>query len=208
MTTSTRQSTVSSVPRRLLRRRTPVVLAVLAAALSVLPLGCGDEEPTASREARTSATRERTATVPPVTPFQDSGPPRTAAERRRRVALRREQRAVTVALSGDEPVEQTELAITREARARHARGELDDRVRRTVCDPPRDLGAGRRGTNCIASTASGSGVVVGVPFAALIESAPPRVTFCKRNITPGEGSRLPEVRVPLPAPCRLGLLGR
>jgi hypothetical protein len=176
------------------RSVTAVIAATCAAAL-----GCGDD-------------RERGAPRPPALPeptrLEDSGPPRTAAERRRRAALRRDQRPVVAPLAGRDAVGETEAAITLEARERRRRGELRERVRETRCDPPRRLIDGALATTCVASTASGSGVVVGVPFVALIAPTRDRVTFCKRNIGAGEGASLGGVRVALPHPCRRALYRR
>ena len=176
-----------------------IVAAALALGVGLLPVSCGDSGDPHRAEGR------KPVSAPEVAPFEDSGPPRTPAERRRRAALRRDQRPVVAALRGGDPIADVERAVTHEARARRRRGELRAHVRETECGPPATLADGAIATECIGETSRGAGVVVGVPFVALVEPALGRITFCKRNVGAGEGSSLTGVRVALPKPCRRAL---
>ena len=85
-----------------------------------------------------------------------------------------------------------ERAITRDAQARAAAGELDNRARRTDC---RSLGkeGGRLILGCTAVTSTVqttdevSGVVVGYSFRAAVSTRTGRYAFCKTSGRPAVG---------------------
>jgi hypothetical protein len=154
-------------------------------------------------EGSSSEPRERdaAAALPPISPYEDSGPPRNAMERRARARLQHQQRRVIAPL--DEPSsDAVERAVTAEAQRRFATGELRRRVSRTECDPPRELPGDRVGYTCLAVTASGAGIMLGQPVVANASLERRTVTFCFRSHSPGEMSSLTDVRVALKSPCR------
>jgi hypothetical protein len=122
-------------------------------------------------------------------------------ERRARARLLRRQRPVTARLD-EASTDGVERAVTVEAQKRFAAGGLRRRVRRTVCDPPRELPDARHGYTCLAVTATGPGVMLGQPVVASAALDDRSVTFCFRSHTPGEMSSLTDVRVALESPCR------
>ena len=97
-----------------------------------------------------------------------------------------------------------EEAITRDARARHAAGELATQVRHTDCHTlGRD--AGRLVLACTAITSEVApsettrGLSVGYPFRAAVSPATGRYGLCKTSGRPGEGSLVrgrPQVELP------------
>jgi len=106
--------------------------------------------------------------------------------------------------SGGAVAATVEGAITRDARARAATGELDNEARRTDC---RKLGrdGGRVLLACTAITSEAnssekvSGVVVGYSYRAAISPASGRFAFCKTSGRPAVGFEargLPEVELP------------
>ncbi|MEA2363057.1 MAG: hypothetical protein QOD71_2202 [Thermoleophilaceae bacterium] len=125
---------------------------------------------------------------------------RLAAEQRPRTGRLRAGDAAT-AIAG------VEEAITRDAGARNATGELATPVRRTDC---RTLGreAGRVVLACTAITSEVKpsvvtrGFVVGYPFRAAVSPDTGRYAFCKTSGRPGEGSYIRgRPRVALPRVC-------
>jgi hypothetical protein len=100
-----------------------------------------------------------------------------------------------------------EQAITRDALARHATGELKTAVRRTDCQT-----FGRQGarislgctavTSDVAPSAANGGVLIGYPYAAAVSSSTRRYAICKTSGSPGEGSFTHRDPVALPAACR------
>jgi hypothetical protein len=141
------------------------------------------------------------------------GRARAERARVRRAAQAREQRAIARRLPAGAPaLPAVESAITREAQARHAAGELDRRATGTRCRLV--LGADPTGPRvpyeCLAATST---IVrsdgrppgtLGYPFRAVVEAEEGRVTFCATNPIPGE--RVvpdPDAIVRLPVACRL-----
>jgi len=168
--------------------------------VAVAAAGCGDSGD--DRRAVKTA-----AAPPPPSRFEDSGLPRTPAERRRREELRRFQRPVTLPLSDERPGVAVEQALTAEARRRHRAGELKARAHRSECEEPRDLANGMLGFECVAVTADGPGVVVGEPAVAAVDEQERTAVVCFRQMRAGEGASLRGVRVALEEPCRSVLIG-
>jgi hypothetical protein len=123
------------------------------------------------------------------------------------VRLRAEQRPRTGKLAAGSAtvmIAGVERAITRDARARAATGELHNRVRRTDCHTlGRD--AGRLVLSCTAITSevepseSTRGFVVGYPFRAAVSPSTGGYGLCKTSGQPGEGSYIrgrPQVELP------------
>jgi type II secretory pathway pseudopilin PulG len=128
------------------------------------------------------------------------------AEARERARLIAEQRPRFGRVAAGTPlVAGVEEAITRDARARRATGELKTPVRRTECEV---IG---RGTgiklSCTAITtevgrsASTEGLVVGYPYGGMVSPATRRYAICKTSGRPGEGSFTHKAPVELPAVC-------
>jgi hypothetical protein len=126
---------------------------------------------------------------------------RAAAEELAR--LRAEQRPRTGTATG---VAGVEAAITRDAQARAATGELDTRALRADC---RRLGRdGNRvllGCTAVTSEIKGSedvrGVTVGYPYRAALSVDSGRYALCKTSGRPGEGSYTRRAPVELPRAC-------
>jgi hypothetical protein len=99
-----------------------------------------------------------------------------------------------------------ELAITRDARTRHASGELKTLVRRANCQKIGTLGSRIRLsctaiTSEVAPSAAGGGVQVGYPYAGAVTPASRRYAICKTSGRPGEGSFTHKAPVELPRAC-------
>jgi hypothetical protein len=99
-----------------------------------------------------------------------------------------------------------EQAITRDARSRHATGELETLVRRADCERIGTAGSRIRLsctaiTSEVAPTAGNGGVVVGYPYAGAIAPASRRYAICKTSGRPGEGSFTHKAPVELPKAC-------
>lgn len=140
-----------------------------------------------------------------------------AAEQRRedrralasqRAHLRAEQRPrLGRVAAGTGLIAGVEQAITRDALARHATGELETPVKRADCEV-----FGRTGqrislgctavTSEVAPSAANGGVLIGYPYAAAVSSATRRYAICKTSGSPGEGSFTHRDPVALPAACR------
>jgi hypothetical protein len=146
---------------------------------------------------------------------------RAAAERRARIRAHKQERARLIAeqrprrgrleLSGGAGASAVfppiERAITRDARARFTRGELQTRVRYTSC---RSLGRqrGRLLLGCTAVTSETkttehvSGVVLGYSYRAAVSSDTGRFAFCKATGRPALGFNVRELpAVGLPRVC-------
>jgi hypothetical protein len=98
-----------------------------------------------------------------------------------------------------------EEAITRDALARRAKGELKTLVRRTDCHQI-GRGAGLKLsctaiTSEVARSASTEGLVVGYPYAGMVKPSTRRYAICKTSGRPGEGSFTHKAPVELPAVC-------
>ena len=140
-----------------------------------------------------------------------------AAEQRRearqalasqRARLRAEQRPRSGRVAaGTELIAGVEQAITRDALARHATGELKTPVKRADCQTFGRQGA-RISLGCTAVTsdvppsAGGGGVLIGYPYAAAVTATTRRYAICKTSGSPGEGSFTHRNPVELPAACR------
>ena len=140
---------------------------------------------------------------------------RQAAEERReatralaaeRTRLRAEQRPRRGTVPSVAVVAGVEERITADARARHARGEMDVEAVRTDC---RSLGhAGRLTllgctavTSDVKATEQATGVLIGYPYRAAVELETGRYAICKTSGRPGEGAYSRNTVVPLPAAC-------
>jgi hypothetical protein len=130
---------------------------------------------------------------------------RSAAEELAR--LKAEQRPRIGTLAGGASIAGVERAITRDARARVATGELDTRVRRTDCHPVGHDAAQRILLACTAITsdvppsAGGGGVLIGYPYRGAVAPATGRYAICKTSGRPGEGYYTRQTRVALPRAC-------
>jgi hypothetical protein len=129
---------------------------------------------------------------------------RAAAEELAR--LKAEQRPRTGTLAGGSFIAGVERAITRDAQARVATGELDTRVRRTDChsvghEGRRTLLACTAVTSDVPPSAGGSGVLIGYPYRGAVEQGTGRYAICKTSGRPGEGSFVERAKVELPRAC-------
>jgi hypothetical protein len=148
----------------------------------------------------------------------------TESKHERAVRERREARAAAVAerkrlireqkprfgrvAAGTDLIAGVEAAIVRDARARHATGELETLVKRADCD--RDQ-AGRDGkrivlactavTHEVAPSAAGGGALIGYPYAGAVSTDTRRYAICKTSGHPGEGSFTHQEAVALPRAC-------
>lgn len=124
---------------------------------------------------------------------------------RRRLAAEQRPRTGRLAVGGAAAaIAGVERAVTRDARARNATGELATQVRRTDCHTlGRD--AGRLVLACTAVTSEvktsdvSRGLVVGYPFRAAVAPDTGRYGLCKTSGRPGEGSLVrgrPQVELP------------
>jgi hypothetical protein len=123
--------------------------------------------------------------------------------------LRREQRPRTgrVAAGGAAAaIAGVERAITRDARARAATGELRTPAQGTDCDAAEREG-GRLLVACTAYTHKVApdettvGSVIGYPYRGAIDPSTGRYAICKTSGHPGEGSFTREREIPLPRAC-------
>jgi hypothetical protein len=130
---------------------------------------------------------------------------RTALRARARmVAEQRPRRGRVAGAAPAAAIAAVEGAITSDARARAAAGELENPARRTDC---RELGtdAGRLQLGCTAVTSDVrgneevSGVIVGYSYRAAISPKSGRYAFCKTSGRPAvgfSGQQLPPVELP------------
>ena len=129
-----------------------------------------------------------------------------AAERARLAAEQRPRTGVLAAGGAAAAIAGVEQAITRDAGARMATGELRTPVRRADC---RALGrAGGRVvlactaiTSDVASSPGVRGVTIGYPYRALVAPATGRYGFCKTSGRPAEGLLTRDAPVELPRAC-------
>ena len=99
-----------------------------------------------------------------------------------------------------------EAAIVRDARARHATGELKTPVQRADCEQ-----IGREAerivlgctavTHEVAPSAANGGVLIGYPYGAAVATDTRRYAICKTSGHPGEGSFTHQTPVGLPPAC-------
>jgi hypothetical protein len=131
------------------------------------------------------------------------------AQAQERARLRAEQRPRTGTLDAATPpalVAGVERAITRDAQARQASGELETRASRTDCRVlGRDGGRLRLGCTAVTSDVAGNedvrGVLVGYPYAATVSLDEGSYALCKTSGRPGEGSYTRRAPVELPRAC-------
>jgi hypothetical protein len=133
------------------------------------------------------------------------------AERKAQVAelarLRAEQRPRTGTIVAGGAIPGVEAAITRDARARVASGELPTPALRTDCRPAGHDAAERVLLSCTAvtsdvrATETTRGVMIGYPYRAAVAPASGRYGLCKISGRPGEGSLTRRVEIPLPKAC-------
>ena len=129
--------------------------------------------------------------------------------------LERRERATAAPAFRGAVLDRVARAVTRDARARNARGELPRRATSTRCVPfPPGSGAGsgpRAAFDCLARTATiprgttdRRAGVVGYPYRAIVDFGAGTWAFCKINPVAGERI-VPDPRqvVPLPGACRL-----
>jgi hypothetical protein len=188
---------VPPVPKRkLLVVFVAVAFVVGAAAAIAVPLIEEGKERASEREARTAAVLD--------------------AARRRRLALeQRAHRARAHRPPGDAAaarrtlIAALERSITRDARGRVARGELEDKILDTGCEPSAagtsSTGNRRVAYDCVAATGRFSGVAKGTsgyPFRAIVDFTHFSYVWCKTNPVPGErGVPDPRDVVELPRVC-------
>jgi hypothetical protein len=123
--------------------------------------------------------------------------------------LRAEQRPRTgtvAAASSAALVAGVERAITRDAQARQATGELETRASRTDCRVlRRETGRLRLGCTAVTSDIEGTddvrGVMVGYPYRAALSLDDGRYALCKTSGRPGEGSFTRRAPVEVPRAC-------
>ena len=123
--------------------------------------------------------------------------------------LRREQRPRTgrVAAGGTAvAIAGVEQAITRDARARAATGELRTPAQGTDCDSAgredgRLLVACTAYTHKVAPDESTVGSVIGYPYRGAVDPSTGRYAICKTSGHPGEGSFTRQREVQLPRAC-------
>ena len=175
-------------PRR--RRIVLALLAVLGAGLVVTVIVLAPKISEDKRERAADQRREE----------------RLAAERERaRLAAEQRPRFGRVA-AGSGLVAGVEQAITRDALARHATGELKTVVKRADCKRIGTFGARVRLactaiTSEVAPTEGNGGVLVGYPYAAAFSPDTRRYALCKTSGRPGEGSFTHKAPVELPKVC-------
>jgi hypothetical protein len=132
---------------------------------------------------------------------------RTLAEDRARLIAEQRPRLGRVEPAGTAAlIVAIERAITRDARARAASGEVETPARRTEC-----RALTREGTRlllgCTAITSqvgrsrATEGLIVGYPYRAAVSTRTGRYGFCKTSGRPGEGFLTRGRDVPLPHAC-------
>jgi hypothetical protein len=130
---------------------------------------------------------------------------RAAAAELARLKAEIQPRTGTIASGGAIPG--VETAITRDALARVASGELETRVQRTDCRPVGHDAAQRVLLSCTAVTSdvpeteSSRGVLIGYPYRAAVTPETGRYALCKTSGRPGEGSYTRRIEIPVPKAC-------
>jgi hypothetical protein len=130
---------------------------------------------------------------------------RAAAAELARLKAEIQPRTGTIASGGAIPG--VEAAITRDAQARVASGELDTRAQRTDCKPVGHDAAQRVLLSCTAVTSdipgseSSRGVLIGYPYRAAVAPQTGRYALCKTSGRPGEGSYTRRTEIALPKAC-------
>jgi hypothetical protein len=121
--------------------------------------------------------------------------------------LKAEIRPRTGTIASGGAIPGVEAAITRDAQARVATGELETRVQRTDCKPVGHDAAQRVLLSCTAVTSdipeteSSRGVLIGYPYRAAVAPESGRYALCKTSGRPGEGSYTRRIEIPLPKAC-------
>jgi hypothetical protein len=129
-----------------------------------------------------------------------------AAEQARLRAEQRPRRGRVAPGAAAAAVGGVEAAITRDALARRAAGELATRVKRTDCrtlsrDGARLLLACTAVTSDVAATEDVGGVLIGYPYRGAVTLSTGRYAICKTSGRPGEGSYTQRRHVELPRVC-------
>jgi type II secretory pathway pseudopilin PulG len=187
---------LSKLPGHLLRQLSPgwrravlVLLGVIFAGLVVTAIILGPQIAESNKERAAQERKEA-----------------RQAEARERARLIAEQRPRFGRVAAGTPlVAGVEEAITRDARARHATGELKTPVLRTDCKPISHGSAIQLSCTAITSdvpeSGAGGALVVGYPYGAAVTRSTRRYAICKTSGRPGEGSFTHKAPVELPAAC-------
>ena len=207
--------------------RLAVVAAVVAAGVALV--SAGPEKPRLTAAQRAAANRVRVRRVLQQYARVQAAELRTPAVRRERARLRAEQQphfAAAFPGQGSRPgqhalVNALQRSITRDARARFARRQLDQQAHYTLCvhlvrpnvphPPPPPLQAVQAGYECTAITnevpasSRTDPAIIGYPFWARVNFRTGRYAWCKVNLLPSEpgiGDSL--AYVPLAPICDVG----
>lgn len=185
------------IPRFLLRKLSPpmrrlvlALIGLLVAAGIVTAIILGPQIAESNRERAAEQRREAR---------------RAAAAELARLKAEMRPRTGTIAAGGAIPG--IEAAITRDARARAATGELDTRAQRADCRPVGHDAAQRVLLSCTAVTSdipeteTSRGVLIGYPYRAAVAPETGRYALCKTSGRPGEGSFTHKAPVELPPAC-------
>jgi hypothetical protein len=185
------------IPGFLLRKLSPPVRKLVLAAIAVL-VAAGVVTTIILGPKIAESNRERAAE-------QRRAERQAAAAELARLKAEITPRTGTIASGGAIPG--VEAAITRDAQARVASGELETRAQRTDCKPVGHDAAQRVLLSCTAVTSdvpeseSSRGVLIGYPYRAAVAPESGRYALCKTSGRPGEGSYTRRVEVPLPKAC-------
>jgi hypothetical protein len=185
------------IPGFLLRKLSPPVRKLVLAAIAVL-VAAGVVTTIILGPKIAESNRERAAE-------QRRAERQAAAAELARLKAEIKPRTGTIASGGAIPG--VEAAITRDAQARVASGELETRAQRTDCKPVGHDAAQRVLLSCTAVTSdvpeseSSRGVLIGYPYRAAVAPESGRYALCKTSGRPGEGSYTRRVEVPLPKAC-------
>jgi hypothetical protein len=184
------------LPGHLLRQLSPRMRKIVLGACALLLAGCVVAAvvlgPRIAQSNRERAAEQRRAER------------RTQAQELAR--LRAEQRPRTGTLAGGAFLAGVERAITRDAHARLAAGELETRVVRTDCQAighqgKRTLLACTAVTSDVPPSAGGGGVLLGYPYRGAVSQATGRYAICKTSGRPAEGLLTRRREVQLPRAC-------
>jgi hypothetical protein len=185
------------LPGFLLRKLSPRVRGVVLAALALL-VAAGVVAVIVYGPRIAESNRERAAE-------QRRAERRAAAADLARLKAEIQPRTGTIASGGAIPG--VEAAITRDALARLASGELETRVQRSDCRPVGHDAAQRVLLSCTAvtsdvpATETSRGVLIGYPYRAAVAPETGRYALCKTSGRPGEGSYTRRVEIPVPKAC-------